>query len=133
MSKWKHRLTSIDSVAKKAFCSSCQWVSVSLKDGHWKCNVARKEHRGKRKQKPPKPPRVKKVVGFSHLRGKACEICGSTERLCGDHNHATNRFRGTLCLFCNFGLGNFRDNVELLSKAILYLDTTKGPSLPLGE
>jgi hypothetical protein len=56
--------------------------------------------------------------------GGACEICGATqeERLNVDHDHTTGRFRGLLCRDCNLGLGRFKDNSDLLRKAIDYLN-----------
>lgn len=39
-----------------------------------------------------------------------------------DHNHNTGDVRGLLCSDCNFGLGNFRDNIESLKNAIKYLE-----------
>jgi len=38
-----------------------------------------------------------------------------------DHDHATKRLRGLLCMNCNTGLGNLRDSVALLERAISYL------------
>ena len=38
-----------------------------------------------------------------------------------DHCHETNEFRGLLCPTCNTGLGQFKDNVQLLQRAIAYL------------
>lgn len=38
-----------------------------------------------------------------------------------DHCHTTGRVRGVLCRWCNIGLGNFKDNVELLQEAVSYL------------
>lgn len=38
-----------------------------------------------------------------------------------DHCHNTGKIRGILCHHCNFGLGQFKDNVELLESAIKYL------------
>lgn len=40
-----------------------------------------------------------------------------------DHNHKTEEFRGFLCDRCNTGLGKFDDNIELLKKAIQYLES----------
>lgn len=50
-----------------------------------------------------------------------CVICGSTENTVIDHDHKTGRVRGCLCQHCNFGLGHFRDDPELLELAALYL------------
>ena len=41
-----------------------------------------------------------------------------------DHNHSTNKVRKLLCENCNRGLGGFKDNVEILKKAIDYLNIT---------
>lgn len=59
-------------------------------------------------------------------RGK-CGICGSekpgrrTKRFFVDHCHETTRVRGLLCYHCNTGLGNFRDDPQVLQMAIKYL------------
>lgn len=55
-----------------------------------------------------------------------CAICGIaaselTRELSVDHNHDTDEVRGLLCSHCNIGLGNFRDDAELLIKASEYL------------
>ena len=39
-----------------------------------------------------------------------------------DHNHATGKIRGVLCHHCNTGLGNLKDNVAVLKRAIAYLE-----------
>ena len=55
-----------------------------------------------------------------------CVICGEPEsgnkQLAIDHDHTTCLIRGVLCQRCNVGLGQFRDNPELLRFAALYLE-----------
>lgn len=60
-------------------------------------------------------------------KGK-CAICGSTtskakqaKYLYVDHDHNTGEIRGLLCNNCNFGIGQFKDDVNLLLKAVEYL------------
>lgn len=54
-----------------------------------------------------------------------CEICGAMGRICFDHNHMTGKFRGWICLRCNFILGYSKDNIELLNSIIEYLKKDK--------
>lgn len=57
-----------------------------------------------------------------------CAICGGEEMnrknkvLAVDHCHETNIIRGLLCGHCNIGIGNLKDDVKLLKKAIKYLE-----------
>lgn len=54
-----------------------------------------------------------------------CPICLKElkdEEKVVDHCHASNKVRGLMCASCNFLLGNARDNVEILEKAIKYLE-----------
>lgn len=51
-----------------------------------------------------------------------CAICSTPRsRLSVDHDHITGKNRGLLCSQCNWGLGQFRDNPQLLENAIRYL------------
>jgi hypothetical protein len=38
-----------------------------------------------------------------------------------DHDHKTGKIRGVLCMYCNHGLGSFRDSKVFLRRAIQYL------------
>lgn len=52
---------------------------------------------------------------------KFCEVCGSTDRLCIDHNHETGKVRGILCCRCNAALGMLKDNPVYIDKLKEYL------------
>src|ERR1700757_5198571 len=57
-----------------------------------------------------------------------CAICGIShdeKPLTLDHDHNTEEPRGLLCGPCNRGIGQFRDNVDLMHKAIDYLTNHK--------
>lgn len=63
---------------------------------------------------------------YEALIALGCGICGGPpkegERYHFDHDHVTGEFRGMLCNWCNHGLGNFRDDVDRMERAILYLE-----------
>lgn len=60
-----------------------------------------------------------------------CEICGGppdtgrTKRLHLDHDHLTGKFRGWICRACNHMLGNAKDSIDTLKKAIKFLTRSK--------
>ena len=66
-----------------------------------------------------------------------CKICGKTvhkapknskdkqNQAVIDHDHKTGKLRGLLCHQCNIGIGNFKDDVNILMNAILYLSRGK--------
>lgn len=39
-----------------------------------------------------------------------------------DHNHKTKEFRGFLCHSCNRGVGAFKDDINMMMRAIQYLN-----------
>jgi hypothetical protein len=56
-----------------------------------------------------------------------CAICGGPptgrrNTLSIDHCHVTGTIRGLLCQNCNVAIGHFKDNTDLLKRAILYLN-----------
>lgn len=61
-----------------------------------------------------------------------CKLCGKAEasvdhrtkkirRLAVDHCHNSSKVRALLCSQCNKALGNFKDDISLLTKAIEYI------------
>jgi len=67
-------------------------------------------------------------MGMMDAQSGKCAICGT--KLAGirginiDHCHETNKIRGLLCKNCNLGLGFFKDEINLLQKAIRYISNT---------
>lgn len=60
-------------------------------------------------------------------QGCRCKICqkpqGDLKRaLCVDHDHNTGKVRGLLCDTCNRSLGLLKDNVNILERAVKYLE-----------
>jgi hypothetical protein len=65
-------------------------------------------------------------------QGGRCACCGKDIEKPGngrdvhlDHDHATGRVRGILCVNCNLMLGHAKDDPEILKKAIRYLEINK--------
>lgn len=67
----------------------------------------------------------------SRLRKKApdkpehCECCKKVKRLCLDHDHSDNSFRGWTCDKCNTGIGKLGDDLDGLINAVNYLIMAK--------
>lgn len=51
-----------------------------------------------------------------------CEVCGNEGKICYDHCHKTEKFRGWICDPCNIALGKVKDNPETLRKLANYLE-----------
>lgn len=74
------------------------------------------------------------VDKLNYMLSKGCDICGSYEKLCVDHDHSccSDRntscgecIRGILCDKCNRALGYMMDDPERLIKAAEYLRRAK--------
>jgi len=123
---------------------------VGYKDGiRPNCVDCHKEYQNgshhKHKHKHPhvyeedKDRKLKKTYGIGYaeyltmleVQNGCCAICGTNDTgnrkaFHVDHCHATGKIRGLLCGNCNSGIGNLRDNVRLLRRAIDYLESTQG-------
>lgn len=58
-----------------------------------------------------------------------CGICGEVNldgvRLHVDHDHATGKIRGLLCVGCNHMIGLAKDKIEILHRAADYLEAPR--------
>lgn len=70
------------------------------------------------------------LQAMAEAQDHKCAICGSPEtvtrsglvkHLAVDHDHKTGKIRELLCDACNTGLGKFKDDEDILLKAIAYL------------
>ena len=61
-------------------------------------------------------------------QGGVCAICATLAPQGGvlhiDHSHTTGEVRGALCVACNTGIGQLKDDPGLLRKAAEYLERT---------
>lgn len=72
-------------------------------------------------------------------QGNKCCICGTSAEsytrsgksvpLAVDHCHSTGKVRGLLCNQCNIGIGNLKDNPEVIKNALEYLLLHKEKSI----
>lgn len=79
--------------------------------------------------------RLERVYGLTPARYRemlnaqagVCAICSTdkpgADRImwCVDHDHVTGVVRGLLCIGCNAGIGNLKDDPHLLDRAAAYL------------
>jgi hypothetical protein len=62
-------------------------------------------------------------------QGGVCAICKqecnrqNSKRLCVDHDHGTGVVRGLLCFQCNVGIGKFKESLDILRKAVRYMES----------
>lgn len=70
------------------------------------------------------------LAAMAEKQDHRCAICGEKEKeqrnglskhLAVDHDHVTGKVRELLCTACNKGLGHFKDDIDLMLKAIAYL------------
>jgi hypothetical protein len=57
-----------------------------------------------------------------------CPVCGKrtiagvSSKVVLDHNHHSGVIRGWICDSCNTGIGRFKDDIELMKRAIRYVE-----------
>lgn len=92
----------------------------------WRRSIGQKHHLKTRYNLTPE-----QYIELAESQNYKCAICkiDVTENiranirvaLSVDHNHTTGALRELLCMKCNYGLGYFKDNVDILYKAYKYL------------
>ncbi len=69
-------------------------------------------------------------LGMYEEQQGCCDICKEPfiihSKVHIDHNHATGKVRSLLCANCNLGIGNLKENKEILLNAIKYLEKHQG-------
>jgi hypothetical protein len=63
-----------------------------------------------------------KVEALVREQSGLCALCRIAPAIHVDHDHATGRVRAILCEACNGGLGLFRDDPQIIRRAIEYLE-----------
>jgi hypothetical protein len=58
-------------------------------------------------------------------QGGVCALCGGGKPEHVDHDHTTGAVRGVVCFNCNRGISKFFEDVELMKRAIEYLDRAR--------
>ena len=117
-----------------AYCKPCR---AALSKAEYHAN--KEKHRARKDKAIKENPRrqkgyylknrfnisMKEWETIFNNQGKVCAIC-KIDKPSGmgwhtDHDHETNKVRGILCMNCNMALGLFKDKVEFLASAVLYL------------
>lgn len=71
---------------------------------------------------------LEEYESMAQEQGGVCKICcgpPTSRGLVVDHCHKTGKVRGLLCSTCNTALGQFRDDLWTLYRAVSYLERSK--------
>lgn len=123
---WKlHSEFSIDSGTPSKldnYCKSCKSTYYNRNSGTYESQkYSRDRHR--KYFYGLTPERYKEM--FEEQNGMcALPSCGRNIEVI-DHDHDSGTLRRLLCKQCNFALGNFRDNPELMRDAANYIESFK--------
>lgn len=144
----RHSLSNVDAESRKADCEACgPGTAIRTCKGangkhYWRCRrpfeqratpEARQRWRTKNKDKRREQKFGLTPGQYDEMLAEqqgVCAICkqpSPSRALAVDHDHQTGAVRGLLCTGCNVGLGNFRDDTELLARAQAYLTGVAGP------
>lgn len=118
---------------KVSKCKSCaaaynkQWQESNPEKAKESWRVAEKKSRNLSRRRATKYGLTIEQYNLLLTRaGGKCELCSKENAVLNiDHSHITGEVRGLLCLQCNTALGNLNDDINLLEKAIEYLQAPK--------
>lgn len=93
------------------------------------CNIANSRESRERRHGSASSYHLKRRYGIDaaakaervHEQGGVCVICMRAPAVHVDHDHQTGEIRGMLCFNCNGGLGQFKDDVDVMERAVQYL------------
>jgi len=125
-----------------SLCKSCDTVRVKQYRRSEKGKTASAKYRASQRGRAKRKNDELKKFGITsafynklHNEQKGlCAVCGMPESvvrfgavvsLAVDHCHTTGKVRGLLCNSCNLGLGNLKDNIDIMASAISYLINSK--------
>jgi hypothetical protein len=114
--------------------NECHTCTSRVRAANYAANRERRRDGMRRLLYGLKPGQYEEML---NKQGGKCSICrepeaspdrhtGRARGLFVDHDHATGRVRGLLCMRCNIGVGQFRDDVDLMKLAIEYLNRNAG-------
>jgi len=79
------------------------------------------EYKQRRNRKTTEYAIAKRLRTATRPKPDECEVCGLVCDTVYEHSHKTGKFRGWTCNKCNVALAMVDDNIETLTKLILYL------------
>ena len=116
--KWyaEHKEKRLKQIAEYTAGKPKEWIQAKGRKCHLKrrYNITPQEYETKLASQDYKCILCNKDANDNIRRGKV-------EPLYVDHCHTSKKLRDLLCHQCNSGLGQFKDNIEILQKAIDYL------------
>lgn len=81
------------------------------------------EHPEAAKAATKKYLKTRKEKAAGRKKPKCCEVCKKSDRrICFDHCHKSQKFRGWICSNCNSALGHTKDDPKLLRKLAAYVE-----------
>jgi Recombination endonuclease VII len=120
---WQKKYRASEAGRKKVREANSRW-RIKNKPYHNKFNKAWKKAQGKNYYREKLRYTIYKPTRKEPLNCEACGVPFASMKKGSqcDHDHATNLFRGWLCVNCNVALGYAKDSRVILQKLINYLD-----------